>query len=165
MKNFDTLFLDRDGVINIKIENQYISQFSDFIFIPGVLFAIRDLSVLFKRIIIVTNQQGIGKGLMSEEDLNLLHKKMIFNIQDAGGRIDKIYYCPHLESEGCKCRKPKAGMLEEAFCDFPSIDISNSYMVGDSDSDIQAGMRKNLNTVKVDSQYTLASWAREILKK
>lgn len=165
MKNFDTLFLDRDGVINIKIENQYISQFSDFIFIPGVLFAIRDLSVLFKRIIIVTNQQGIGKGLMSEEDLNLVHKKMIFNIQDAGGRIDKIYYCPHLESEGCKCRKPKAGMLEEAFCDFPSIDVSNSYMVGDSDSDIQAGIRKNLNTIKVDSQYTLSSWAREMLKK
>ena len=165
MKNFDTLFLDRDGVINIKIENQYISQFSDFIFIPGVLFAIRDLSVLFKRIIIVTNQQGIGKGLMSEEDLNLVHKKMIFNIQDAGGRIDKIYYCPHLESKGCKCRKPRVGMLEEAFFDFPSIDTSNSYMVGDSDSDIQAGIRKNLNTVKVDSQYTLASWAREILKK
>ena len=165
MYNGSTLFLDRDGVINKKLDGRYVRSFKEFLFMPGSLSAISKLSDVFQFIIIITNQQGIGKGLMSEEDLNLLHKKMIFNIQDAGGRIDKIYYCPHLESAGCKCRKPKAGMLEEAFCDFPSIDISNSYMVGDSDSDIQAGMRKNLNTVKVDSQYTLASWAREILKK
>ena len=164
MNKFDTLFLDRDGVINIKRENQYVLRFSDFIFIPGVLFAIRDLSVLFKRIIIVTNQQGIGKGLMSEEDLDLVHKKMIVEIKDAGGRIDKIYYCPHLESKDCKCRKPRVGMLEEAFYDFPSIDTTNSYKIGDSNSDIQAGKSKSLNTVKVDNQYTLSSWTRDILK-
>ena len=103
--------------------------------------------------------------IKEDKELDLATLSFTFNIQDAGGRIDKIYYCPHLESEDCKCRKPKAGMLEEAFCDFPSIDVSNSYMVGDSDSDIQAGIRKNLNTIKVDSQYTLSSWAREMLKK
>ena len=129
---FDTLFLDRDGVINVKIDNEYIVKYSDFEFIPGVLSAIQKLSSIFKRIIIVTNQQGIGKKLMTEQDLLYLHEKMLIEIEQVGGKIDRIYYCPHLASANCECRKPKSGMIIQAIEDFPSIDSEFSYLIGDS---------------------------------
>ena len=164
MRNqFDTLFLDRDGVINVKIDNEYIIKFSDFEFIPGVLSSIQKLSSIFKRIIIVTNQQGIGKKLMTEQDLECLHNKMLVEIEQAGGKIDRIYYCPHLASANCKCRKPKSGMIIQAFEDFPSIESKFSYLIGDSDSDIEAGKQEHLHTVKVDNEYTLAKWCEELL--
>ncbi|MBC8301035.1 MAG: HAD family hydrolase, partial [Pelagibacterales bacterium] len=158
MPNFDTLFLDRDGVINKKLEGKYVRNFSEFEFMPGALDSISKLSNLFSRILIVTNQQGIAKGIMSEADLNILHTKMQDRIEKLGGKINKIYYCPHLQDMDCICRKPKSGMIEQAIIDFPEINIENSYLIGDSDSDIKAGKKMNLNTVKVDNDYTLAKW-------
>ena len=163
MHNFDTLFLDRDGVINKKLERRYIRNFSEFEFMPGALKAISKLSNVFTRIIIVTNQQGISKGIMSEADLNTLHTQMQERIEKLGGKINKIYYCPHLEESDCLCRKPKSGMIQRAIVDSPEIIIENSYIVGDSDSDIEAGTRMNLNTVKVDDDYTLAKWTSNLL--
>ena len=162
MHNFDTLFLDRDGVINNKIEGAYVRSFSEFKFIEGVLQAVSQLSNVFNRIIIVTNQQGIGKGLMSEIDLHNLHGQMSERILKYGGKIDRIYHCPHLEEVDCLCRKPKAGMIQQAVVDFPEIIIENSYLVGDSDSDIEAGKRMNLRTVKVDDHYTLQKWTIDL---
>lgn len=162
MHNFDTLFLDRDGVINQKIEGKYVRNFSELQFVKGALSAISDLSNLFNRIIVVTNQQGIAKGIMSEVDLNLLHSQMIKRIEKAGGKIDKIYYCPHLADINCECRKPNPGMIQQAIRDFPDIIIENSFIVGDSQSDIDAGIRMNLNTIKVDPYNTLAKWCAEI---
>lgn len=162
MRNkFDTLFLDRDGVINVQINNEYIVKFSDFEFMPGVLSSIQKLGSIFKRIIIVTNQQGIGKKLMTEQDLMCLHEKMLFEIEEGGGKIDRIYYCPHLASSNCGCRKPKSGMIIQAFEDFPDIDTKYSYLVGDSDSDMEAGKNAHLNTVKVNNEYTLSKWCNE----
>ena len=149
---FDTLFLDRDGVINVKIENKYIVKFSDFEFLPGILLAIKRLSLIFNRIIIITNQQGIGKKLMTEQDLLFLHKKMLVEIKQSGGKIDRIYYCPHLDSLNCECRKPKSGMILKAIADFPDIDRKSSYLIGDSDSDIEAGKREGLQTIKVNNE-------------
>ena len=164
MHNFDTLFLDRDGVINKKLEGRYVCNFSEFEFIPGALKAILQLSNMFNRIIIVTNQQGISKGIMSGADLNTLHTQMQERIEKLGGKINKIYYCPHLEEFDCMCRKPKPGMMRQAVLDFPEIIIDNSYLVGDSYSDIEAGKRMNLNTVKVDGNYTLAKWTADLLR-
>ena len=112
MHNYDTLFLDRDGVINKKLERRYVRNFSEFEFITGALKAISELSNLFTRIIIITNQQGVAKGIMSEADLIILHTHMQESIEHFGGKINKIYYCPHLEEIDCMCRKPKAGMIE-----------------------------------------------------
>ena len=162
MSNFDTLFLDRDGVINVKLEGKYVQNFSEFEFISGSLSAISKLSQLFFRIIIITNQQGIGKGIMTQFDLNTLHFKMQQKIEYYGGRIDKIYYCPHLESDNCLCRKPKPGMIKNAIIDFPEIKIDHSYLVGDSDSDIEAGRVMQLKTIKVDNNYTLEKWVIDL---
>ena len=161
----DTLFLDRDGVINIKLKDRYVQYFSEFQFIDKSLDAIRILTNIFKRIIIVTNQQGIGKGIMSKEDLNQLHQNMIAEINLHGGQIDKIYYCPHLATDNCECRKPRIGMLSDAVRDFPNINIERSYLVGDSITDIQAGEIFGLRTVHVNNQFTLYSWAIEFLEK
>mgnify|MGYP001278707741 CR=1 FL=1 len=108
---------------------------------PKALFALTELAKKFERIIIITNQQGIGKGIMSKDDLNILHQKMIDEIEKAGGQIDKIYFCLHLEKDNCNCRKPKIGMIENAINDFPSINLQKAYLIGDSLSDIQAGER------------------------
>jgi len=164
MHNFDTLFLDRDGVINKKLEGKYVCNFSEFEFMPGALKAILQLSDMFNRIIIVTNQQGISKGIMSGADLNTLHTQMQERIEKLGGEINKIYYCPHLEELDCMCRKPKPGMMRQAIIDFPEISIEESYLIGDSDSDIEAGKRMNLKTIKVDDDYTLAKWTAALLR-
>ena len=163
MHSLDTLFLDRDGVINVKLEARYVRNSNEFEFMQGALVAISKLSKLFKRILIVTNQQGIGKGIMTEDDLNLLHSFMTSEIGKLNGKIDKIYFCPHLDTENCNCRKPNPGMINQAIADFPDIDCQNSYLIGDSDSDIEAGNRVNLNTVKVDNEYTLAKWTAELM--
>ena len=164
MLNFDTLFLDRDGVINKKLEGRYVQNFSEFEFIEGSLDAISKLSNLFNRILVVTNQQGISKGIMSDIELNNLHIEMMKRIEKSGGKIDKIYYCPHLKELDCTCRKPNPGMIQQAVLDFPEIIIDNSYLIGDSNSDIEAGKRMNLNTVKVDNHYTLFKWTVDLIK-
>ena len=100
---------------------------------------------------------------MTEQDLMCLHEKMLFEIEEGGGKIDRIYYCPHLASSDCECRKPKSGMIIQAMEDFPSINSEFSYLIGDSDSDIEAGKREHLHTVKVDNEYTLSKWCDELL--
>ena len=160
--DFDTLFLDRDGVINKKLDGKYVRNWEEFTFIPNVLNSISKLSRLFNRIIIITNQQGIGKGLMSKNDLLFLHQKMLKEIEKAGGKINKIYFCPHLETDNCNCRKPKIGMIEKAIQDFSSINIKKSYLIGDSPSDIKAGTKAGLHTIKVDNNFTLNNWIKQI---
>lgn len=136
-----TLFLDRDGVINEKLENRYVVKFSEFRFKLYAIEAIKILSNYFSRIIIVTNQRGIGKGIMDERDLSDIHARMISLIHGGGGRIDNIYHCPDLEDSSFE-RKPNVGMAIKAKIDFPKIEFRNSIMVGDSLSDMEFG--KNL---------------------
>ena len=159
---FDTLFLDRDGVINKKLEQRYVTNFDEFVFLKNSDIAIRKLHKIFKRILIVTNQQGIGKGIMTEDDLNLLHLQMQRKLSVDFDLIDKIYFCPCLELDNCNCRKPKTGMLENAKLDFPDMKIEDSFLVGDSDSDIIAGKKFGLSTIKVSSEFTLFDWLTKI---
>ena len=134
-----TLFLDRDGVINVKRENDYIKKWSEFKFINGALDALSILSKKFQTIIVVTNQRGVGKNLMYESDLNHIHKLMLREVDKNFGRIDKIYYSIDL-NESAFSRKPNPGMAYLAKSEFPLIDFNKSVMVGDSDSDILFGM-------------------------
>lgn len=144
-----TLFLDRDGVINRKIENGYVLNWSMFDFLPGVIDALKILRAIFGRIIIVTNQRCIAKGLISHEDLNHIHKKMCEVLEIHGIRIDGVYYCPHDIDENCNCRKPKPGLIYKALKDFPYINLSKSIIAGDSKSDIEAGINANIYTLLI----------------
>lgn len=142
-----TLFLDRDGVINEKLDNDYVKNIDEFKFIKGAKEAIAYFNSLFNRTVIVTNQQGIGKGIMTEDDLQVVHDFMQTEIEQVGGKLDNIYYCPKLAAENASCRKPNTGMAEWAKKDFPEIDFSKSMMVGDSLTDIEMGKRLGMKTV------------------
>ncbi len=166
-----TLFLDRDGVINERIHGDYVKTVSGFHFIPGVKESIAKLSQLFGKIVVVTNQQGIGKGLYSHEELAAIHNHLKQEVESAGGRIDAIFYAPNLASENSSLRKPGIGMALNAQKIFPQIDFSRSVMVGDTESDMQfarnAGMKavfccSNNDVVSADvhvsSLAEFASW-------
>ena len=130
----DTLFLDRDSVINRLRVDDYVKCVDEFEFLPGVLKALAAWSKIFKRVIVVTNQRGVGKGVMSHASLVEIHEFMVNKIVDAGGRIDAIYYCTALTNEDYN-RKPNPGMANQAVADFPEIDLAMSVMIGDSKSD------------------------------
>ena len=139
LKNIDpswTLFIDRDGVINHEKHLDYIHTWDEFKFYDGVKEAMEIFSKKFAYIIMITNQRGIAKGLTKLEDLQLIHKNMLQEIEDAGGRIDKIYFCTDMESPN---RKPNPGMGLQAIKDFPRIDLSKSMMIGNTLSDMKFG--------------------------
>jgi histidinol-phosphate phosphatase family protein len=142
-----TLFLDRDGVINKRIINGYVMTPDEFVFLPGVLEALRALSSIFGKIFVVTNQQGVGKGLIKEETLENIHKKMLQDIIDHGGRIDKVYYSPYREEERSFYRKPAIGMGIQARKEHPEILFEKALMLGDSMNDMQFGRRLGMKTV------------------
>lgn len=147
-----TLFLDRDGVINKRLPNEYVKSTEEFEFIDGVIESLTFLSTVFGRIIVVTNQQGIGKKQMTESDLLKIHNQMITDISKAGGRIDKVYFCPELDNGSRNCRKPNSFMAYQAKNDFPEIDFPKSVMVGDSESDIEFGKRLEMITIYLGIQ-------------
>jgi len=150
-----TLFLDRDGVINVRLIDDYVNNPDDFIFVEGVLEAIRDLSEKFGRIVIVTNQQGIGKGLMTESELEKVHNKMLAEINKFGGKIDRIYFSPFRKEENNITRKPQIGMALQARKEFPNINFKKSIMIGDSISDILFGKKLKMKTVFVSDDVSL----------
>ena len=129
------LFLDRDGILNKHLLGDYVRNWSMWEWLPGVLEAMPILAQRYQRIFIVTNQQGVGKGLMTEDDLNDVHRHMLADIETAGGRIDRVYVCTDLESTHSPNRKPEIGMALQAQHDFPEVDFYRSVMVGDSKSD------------------------------
>ncbi|MEN0003458.1 MAG: HAD family hydrolase [Bacteroidota bacterium] len=147
-----TLFLDRDGVINRRLPGAYVQQWEEFEFYAGNLEALAQLSKWFATIIVVTNQQGIGKGMMSAADLEQVHERMRASIEAAGGRIDAIYYCPDLKTKADHCRKPRPALALQAQADFPQIHFERSIMVGDSLSDLQFGHRLGMKTVWITTK-------------
>ncbi len=144
-----TIFLDRDGVINKNPSDYgYVCNWTDFTFLPNALEAIRDLTHNGFRIIVATNQAGIGKGIYTEQDLTDIHCQMLTEIEETGGYIHKIYYCPHHPDAGCECRKPKPGMLIQAAREH-NIDVSKTFYIGDSITDIQAARRADISPILV----------------
>ncbi len=139
------LFLDRDGVINRRRAGDYVKTPAEFEFLPGVLEAMPKLAKRFGRIFVVTNQQGIAKGLFTEADLAEVHAHMCQCIERAGGRIDKVYHCA--EGEGSPHRKPATGMALQAQADFPDLVLGNALMVGDAISDLQFGRNAGMRPV------------------
>lgn len=147
-----TIFLDRDGVINERIVGDYVKRIEEFKFLNGVIEAIRILKENKYRLIVITNQQGIGKGIMSKDDLEEIHSYMLKRIREGGGDIDKIYFCPHLEADNCKCRKPKTGMIDMALKDFPDINLKESFLIGDTNSDIDLARKVGIKSILVGEE-------------
>ena len=157
LKNEWSLFLDRDGVINERIMDGYIQTPSEFVFLPGSLEAFQRFSSIFKYIFIVTNQQGIGKGKMSVEELEKIHHYMLNQIQLAGGRIDGIYFCPDLASKKPNCRKPGISMALRAKNEFPDVDFSKSFMVGDTKTDMEFGKNAGMQCIFIQTHKKITT--------
>lgn len=154
MPRFDkswTLFLDRDGVINVKLPGAYVHNIESFVFAEGAREAIASFTRIFGRIIVITNQQGIGKGMMNTSQLMEIHWFMLQEIESAGGRIDAIYFCPDLDGSNSPDRKPATGMALKAKQDFPDIDFSKTIMAGDSYSDMEFGRKLGMTNIFISN--------------
>ena len=147
-----TLFLDRDGVINYEKYEDYIYNYDEFIFYEGVPEAMRLLAQHMGPIILTTNQRGIGKGLMTEDDLEDIHFKMLRDIKAAGGRIDGIYYCTSTDNDHPD-RKPNPGMIFRALSDFPQIDLEKALVAGNNLSDMLFGRNAGIYTVFIQTTH------------
>lgn len=147
-----TLFLDRDGVINEEIVGSYITTWEEFKFCEGALEALKSLNDIFSNIVVVTNQRGVGKGIMTMETLKDIHIRMTNDVVAVRGRIDKVYACTALEDNDHN-RKPNTGMAIQAKEDFPQIDFKKSVMVGNSLSDMEFGKKLGMHTVFLTTKH------------
>ena len=143
-----TLFLDRDGVINQERKNDYVKNWNEFEFSYQALNAFSVFNKVFGKILVVTNQRGVGKGIMSIEMLQNIHENMIKTIESNNGRIDKIYFSTAIENDDLY-RKPNTGMALNAKNDFSEIEFSKSIMIGNRSSDMQFGRNAGMYTVFV----------------
>ncbi len=141
------VFLDRDGVINREI-GDYVTSWSKFEFLPNVFEALKKLKENGFRIVIISNQAGVGRGLYTEGSLAQITAKMLERVQKEGARIDDVFYCIHRREEGCACRKPKPGMIKQAVLG-KSFDPGSAFMIGDSEKDIAAARAAGVNSILV----------------
>ena len=143
------VFLDRDGVINRKVpDGTYVKCWEEFVFLPGVNDALRLIKRAGYRVIVVTNQRGIARRVMTEDALHRIHTYMLTELAQAGVQIDALYYCPH-EAGQCRCRKPQTGLFWHAKRDFPDIDFGSSFLMGDSLSDMEAGAQLGCRNILI----------------
>jgi len=144
------VFIDRDGTINTSVP--YLDNPDDFVFLDGVKEAIKLLNNNNFKVIVVTNQSGIGRAFFTENTLKKITEELVIQLEEFGAKIDGFYYCTHLPEEGCMCRKPRIGLLEMAKNNF-SIDASKSFMIGDRISDVEAGINFGCNSILVLTGY------------
>lgn len=146
-----TLFLDRDGVINRRIVGDYVRSPDQFEFLPGVSGALSLLADWAPRIVVITNQQGVGRGLMTHAAVDEIHDVMIDRVAAGGGRIDEVLVCPHLVARRCPCRKPAPGLASAWLAAHPDVDPRLSVMIGDAASDIAMGVALARRTGRCDT--------------
>jgi len=149
-KAYDTILLDRDGTINVHIIGNYVCKWDDFEFIPNVVERIAYWTLCDKKIYIVTNQRGIAKGKYTDKDLFDIHTRMLEIIENAGGRINGIYYCSALTETDIR-RKPGRGMFDDILRDHPEVDPLRTLMIGDSDIDREFAKNCGIAFQRVDS--------------
>lgn len=150
--------LDRDGVINDNSRMVHVHQPEELILFPKVCDAIQTLNEHDYGVFIATNQGGVGLGFLSQDELDGIHKEMIAQLQHGGARIDGIAACTHAPRAGCSCRKPKPGMLRELQRQY-GFSMKTSYMVGDRDTDVQAGLAAGMKTIKIGEPSTQATFS------
>lgn len=140
------VFLDRDGVINDHV--RYVNTPDDLILFPGVGKAIKRLNDAGYKVFVVTNQGGVGLGFMQEEHLHAVHDKLERELKRDGAVLDEIAYCPHKPKAGCACRKPEAKMILDLASNH-QVDLAQSYMVGDRETDVLAGQKAGVTTIYI----------------
>jgi len=148
MKN-KAFFFDRDGIVNLRLIDDYIKSIDEFEFIPAFFNIFRAVKQSNYLTVLVTNQQGIGKGLYTDDDLAIIHNYMQDQLLiETGYNFDDIYYCPNLAKDNAECRKPAPGMLKLA-ANKHNIDFATSFMIGDSISDVKAGKAVGSKTILI----------------
>src|SRR5271169_6848870 len=146
------VFLDRDGVINRKsAEGEYVGHWDRFHILPGVETAIAELNQSGRIVIVVTNQRGIALGYYTKADVDAIHEALQKHLAQQAAHIDAYYFCPHDKNE-CNCRKPKTGLFEQAFQDFPGASATNSVVIGDSLSDIEAARNIGASSIFIQGE-------------
>ena len=155
MKN--AVFLDRDGVINEVLTDRvkFVNHPRDFYFLPGVKAAIKKLNAHFDYIFVVTNQGGVGLGFMKETQLQAIHDHMVAELKKEDAIVHDVVYCPHKPKSGCACRKPSSKLIEDLARQY-NVDLSKSYMVGDTDTDVMAGKKAGTKGVFLGTADPLA---------
>lgn len=153
------LLFDRDGVINERIFGAYVTKWSEFKFINGIAEVLASLSALGLPMIIVSNQAGVGKGLVSENSLKEITHHFVADLAARGARIDAVYYCPHRPDDRCVCRKPAPGLLTRAAADW-SLDLRSSVLIGDSESDLAAAKAVQCPSILFSSLASAAAPSR-----
>ncbi len=160
-----TVFLDRDGILNEKMpEHRYVTHWEEFRVLPGVPEALRRLNEAGLRVVVVSNQRGIAKGLYTAADLDAMHAKFQSLLALEGARIDAFFICPH-ETGECNCRKPLPGLFEQAVARFPQITAAASVMIGDAPTDIEFGRRLGMKTIFVEGDEELRAPGSEAAGK
>ena len=147
------IFLDRDGVINQE-RKDYVKKLDEFKILDKTSDAINIIKSHGFLVIIITNQSAINRKLVSVETLNKIHEKLQLYLEKHDTSFDQVYFCPHMPSENCECRKPKPGLIIQAVTDF-KIDLSQSYMIGDSKTDLQAARNAGCKGILLKKNQTL----------
>jgi D-glycero-D-manno-heptose 1,7-bisphosphate phosphatase len=144
------VFVDRDGTITEEVG--YLNHISRFRLLLGAAEAIRRLNEAAIPVVVVTNQSGVGRGYFPEELVREVHERMIVELRAKGARLDGVYYCPHVTADGCACRKPNTGMLDQA-ASVLGLDLKRSFVVGDREGDIALAVRAGARGVLVRTGY------------
>lgn len=142
------VFLDRDGVINEQVH--YLSSPDDFRFLPRAVEALKKLSESEYKIVVISNQSGVARGLFTRETLEKITDKMLYGLEKEGVRVDGVFYCTHHPDEKCGCRKPETGLIDEASKEL-GIEADGSYFIGDMTTDIACGRNAGLKTILVET--------------
>lgn len=142
------VFLDRDGVINENLDGTYVQNWETFRFLPRSVESIAQLHAAGWPVVVVTNQAGVGKGVMTEAALGEIHRRMLSEIEAGGGKVEAVMYCPHRSEEGCACRKPQPGMLRQAAVEL-GLDLGRSVLVGDNVTDVAAAKAAGCRAILV----------------
>lgn len=154
------VFLDRDGIINVN-RDDYVKTCDEFVLIPGALEGLAKLKEAGVTAVIISNQAGVGRGLIDPAEFERINRKMFETVEQAGGEISGLYYCIHRRDEGCGCRKPEIGLLKMASAEM-GFPLEGSFFIGDARSDIEAGCKAKCRTVLVvtgkASPADAASW-------
>lgn len=151
LSDLRTVFLDRDGILNEKMsEGRYVTRVEEFRILTGVPDAIRRLNEAGLRVVVVTNQRGIARGLYTLADVEAIHSELQQTLARERAHIDGFFICPHDEGE-CNCRKPLPGLFEQAVAKYPEIAATASVMIGDSPTDVEFGRRLGMKTIFIDA--------------